>query len=75
MRQDTATEFLAMALRPTSGLDLQRFETLFGRPIEAETLSNLIDQGLAQHDRDTFRLTQSGRLMADYIASLLVPYE
>lgn len=71
---DTATEFLAMALRPTSGLDLERFEHLFGRPMDAEVISNLVDQNLAQQDRQTLRLTQSGRLMADYIASLLVPY-
>ncbi|GAB5455642.1 MAG: radical SAM family heme chaperone HemW [Henriciella sp.] len=71
---DTATEFLAMALRPTSGLDLERFESLFGRPLDAEVISNLVDQNLAQQDRQTLRLTQSGRLMADYIGSLLVPY-
>lgn len=71
---DTATEFLAMALRPTFGLSLERFESLFGRPMNADVTSNLVDQNLAQQDRQTLRLTQSGRLMADYIASLLVPY-
>ena len=72
--QDTATEFLAMALRPTSGLDLKRFQSLFGVPIDADVLSNLADQKLAEKVDQTLRLTQSGRLMADYIASLLVPY-
>ncbi|MEL6414728.1 MAG: radical SAM family heme chaperone HemW [Pseudomonadota bacterium] len=72
--QDTATEFLAMALRPTSGLDLERFEALFGARIDADTLANLTDQKLATRRGNLLRLTQSGRLMADYIASLLVPY-
>ena len=72
--KDTATEFLAMALRPTSGLDLARFQSLFGAPIDADVLSNMIDQKLAEQDGQLLCLTQSGRLMADYIASLLVPY-
>lgn len=73
--QDTATEFLAMALRPTGGLELDRFETLFGAAVNPEVLTNLVDQKLAEQDKTKLRLTQSGRLMADYIASLLVPYE
>ena len=73
-QQDTATEFLAIALRPTRGLNLERFETLFGVPVDSNVVSNLSDQKLAEQDGDQLRLTQSGRLMADYIASLLVPY-
>lgn len=72
--QDTAREFLAMALRPTSGLELKRFESMFGVPMDADVLSDMVDQKLAQQDSDRLHLTQSGRLMADYIASLLVPY-
>ena len=63
-----------MALRPTRGLNLERFETLFGVPVDSNVVSNLSDQKLAEQDGDQLRLTQSGRLMADYIASLLVPY-
>ena len=73
-QQDTATEFLAMALRPTRGLNLARFETLFGMPVDSNVILNLTDQKLAQQDSDRLHLTQSGRLMAAYIASLLVPY-
>ncbi|MEL6666615.1 MAG: radical SAM family heme chaperone HemW [Pseudomonadota bacterium] len=72
--QDTANEFLAMSLRPTNGLDLDRFETLFGVAVDADVLSNLTDQQLARQEGQKLLLTQSGRLMADYIASLLVPY-
>ncbi|NQY40925.1 MAG: radical SAM family heme chaperone HemW [Henriciella sp.] len=73
-QHDTATEFLAMALRPTSGVDLERFETLFGVPVDTDVLSNLSEQKLARQEGQKLHLTQSGRLMADYIASLLVPY-
>jgi oxygen-independent coproporphyrinogen-3 oxidase len=72
---DTAREFLAMALRPTKGLDLARFAHLFGAPPDAETLRDLVANGLATFDDETLRLTVSGRLMADHIARLLTPQE
>ncbi len=73
-QSDTAREFLAMALRPLSGLDLTRFEHLFGRAPDADTLRDLQENGHVEIRGTTLHLTQSGRLMADYIASLLAPY-
>nr|WP_070961441.1 radical SAM family heme chaperone HemW [Hyphomonas sp. Mor2] len=70
---DTAREFLAMALRPTSGLDLQRFETLFGGPPAPTVLEDLVSNGLATVTEGTLSLTVAGRLMADHIAALLTP--
>lgn len=71
---DTAREFLAMALRPVSGLDLKRFEALFGQVPDASLLAQLGDQSLARVQDDQLRLTAQGRLMADYIAGQLSPY-
>ena len=71
---ETAQEFLAMALRPTSGLDLQRFETLFETQVRSETIEDLVAQKLATRTETQLVLTQAGRLMADYVASLLAPY-
>lgn len=71
---DTAREYLAMALRPVTGLDLARFESLFGTKADADLLTEFQANGLAQIDQDRLILTVRGRLMADYIASLLVPY-
>lgn len=71
---DTAREFLAMALRPVLGMDLGRFETLFGQPPDPKTIADLARNDLA-HIRDSHLiLTLEGRLMADYIAGLLSPY-
>ncbi|MFN3213881.1 MAG: radical SAM family heme chaperone HemW [Henriciella sp.] len=71
---DTAREFLAMALRPTSGLDLARFADLFGVDIDSDIVADLRERNLAQNHGGRLRLTSSGRLMADYITSLLAPY-
>ena len=73
-RESTAREFLAMALRPISGLDLERFKTLFGREADPEAIANLVEAGQAVLDGSRLRLTAKGRLIADYIASLLAPY-
>lgn len=71
---DTAREFLAMALRPHAGLDLNRFAALFGSPPDPNVMSDLKDNDLAIEAQNLLKLTLKGRLMADYIASLLAPY-
>jgi len=71
---DTAREFLAMALRPVSGLDIARFKALFGQTPNPNLLSQLVENDLAHADDDCIRLTVQGRLMADYIACQLAPY-
>lgn len=73
-RTDTAREFLAMTLRPVSGLDLKRFERLFGAPAPATVLSDLISNGFATIEAETLKLTATGRLVADYIAAQLTPH-
>ncbi|MEM9055738.1 MAG: coproporphyrinogen III oxidase, partial [Pseudomonadota bacterium] len=70
---DTAREFLAMALRPVRGLDLKRFESLFGHLPEPTTLATLNANGLAELSDERLTLTAQGRLMADYIAGQLTP--
>lgn len=71
---DTAREFLAMALRPVHGIDLARFEALFGCPPDPELITDLATNGLAQIDHQRLKLTPTGQLMADYIAGQLAPY-
>ncbi len=73
-RTDTAREFLAMALRPVSGLDLERFERLFGAPAPGTVLSDLISNGFATIEAEKLKLTATGRLVADYIAAQLTPH-
>ncbi|MEL7031030.1 MAG: radical SAM family heme chaperone HemW [Pseudomonadota bacterium] len=71
---DTAREFLAMALRPASGLSLSRFEALFGQAADSALLDQLQSQSLARIEDDHLKLTPQGRLMADYLAGQLSPY-
>ncbi|MEM6556768.1 MAG: radical SAM family heme chaperone HemW [Pseudomonadota bacterium] len=71
---DTAREYLAMALRPVSGLDLNRFEALFGEGPDDSFLDQMRDQSLAVVQDQQLKLTARGRLMADYIAGQLAPY-
>lgn len=71
---DTAREFLAMALRPVSGLDLHRFEALFGQSPASKVLVELARNNLAHISENRLVLTAQGRLMADYISGLLSPY-
>lgn len=68
---DTATEFLAMGLRPVSGLDLDRFEKLFGHAPAADALNDLVSNGYARISDGRLHLTTAGRLLADHIAHLL----
>ena len=72
---ETAREYLAMALRPSSGLDLNRFEHLFGQPPNADVLDDLIANAWATREHDRLKLTVSGRLVADHITGLLAPQE
>lgn len=71
---ESAREYLAMALRPLAGMNLARFESLFGNAPAPETIEDLIENGYATLDDNTLKLTIQGRLIADYVASLLAPY-
>ncbi|MEO1552517.1 MAG: radical SAM family heme chaperone HemW [Pseudomonadota bacterium] len=73
-RLDTAREFIAMALRPVSGMDLARFEALFEQTPDANLLAQLGEQSLAKVEANRLKLTPQGRLIADYIAGKLSPY-
>ncbi len=72
--RETAHEFLAMALRPISGLDLKRFEAAFGQAPASDALDTLLENGHAYIQGERLKLTQDGRLLADYIANVLAPY-
>ena len=69
---DIALEFLAMGLRPVSGLDLDRFEKLFGHKPDQAILRKLQEAGLINLTEQLLTLTPSGRLLADSIARALV---
>lgn len=68
---DTAREFLAMGLRPVKGLDLKRYEDLFGHAPAPSALTSLAENGQAILAEGRLCLTQEGRLLGDRIAGLL----
>jgi putative oxygen-independent coproporphyrinogen III oxidase len=74
-RTDTAREYVPMALRPVSGLDLERFERVVRVPPAADVLEDLVANGLAGINDNRLVLAVAGRLVADHIAALLIPYE
>lgn len=74
-RTDTAREYVPMALRPVKGLDLERFDRVVGAPPAPSVLEDLDSNGLAGINDNRLVLTVAGRLVADHIAALLIPYE
>jgi oxygen-independent coproporphyrinogen-3 oxidase len=67
--EECADEMLLMGLRIAEGVDIARLETL--RPLNAEALAWLEQQGLVVQDAGRVRLTQSGRVVANRIAAEL----
>lgn len=69
---DVASERLVMGLRMATGIKISDFEDLSGTPLNPVILSEFAEDGLLIKGTDTIRLTQSGRLLADYISSRLL---
>lgn len=69
--EQAADEMLLMGLRIDEGVDLARVEALRGRPIAADALVWLVEQGLVTHASGRVRLTPQGRLLADRVSAEL----
>ncbi|MGK2921754.1 MAG: radical SAM family heme chaperone HemW, partial [Methyloceanibacter sp.] len=63
--QETAEEYLLMALRLAEGLDVARLEALGGRALDASVLDALESDGLLARNGKRLRATQSGRLVLE----------
>ncbi len=71
-----AQEYVFLRLRTHGGLALNRLEKQYGVNLRAqkkEVLDRLIDEGLIHDERDTVRLTNRGRLLADAVTKRLLP--
>ncbi len=64
-RQETAEEYLLMALRLAEGLDLERLQDLSGYAIDASRLDALESDGLLARDGAHLKATPSGRLVLE----------
>jgi oxygen-independent coproporphyrinogen-3 oxidase len=63
--QESAEEYLLMALRLAEGLDLGRLEALSGQPLDAARLDTLEGDGLIARNGTRLVATQSGRLVLE----------
>lgn len=72
-RVDQAGEYLMMGIRTSHGLDLERYESLSGKPLDREVLNDLKEYGLLTQDQHRLVATQSGRAVLNSIISQLLP--
>lgn len=63
--QETAEEYLLMALRLAEGLDVARLESLSGHALDRARLDALESDGLLARNGERLRATQSGRLVLE----------
>ena len=63
--QETAEEYLLMALRLAEGLDLTRLEALSGRSLDTSRLDALESSGFLARNGERLRATPSGRLVLE----------
>ena len=63
--EETAEEYLLMALRLAEGMDLARLEALGGRALDVAQLDALEGDGLLARHGTRLRATQSGRLVLE----------
>jgi putative oxygen-independent coproporphyrinogen III oxidase len=70
LRSEMADEFLLMGLRLAEGIDPARFERLAGRPLDANRIKNLQEEGAIELTSDgKLRVTQSGFPVLDAVVA------
>ncbi len=70
--EQAADEMLLMGLRVSEGVERARVETLRGKPLNADALAWLMEQGLVVQASGRICLTQSGRVLSNRIVAELV---
>lgn len=74
--EDRQTQFVVRSLGDGKPLDLAAYERCFGRPLDADhgqTLRDLLDGDLVRERDDQLTLTDSGKLVHDYVAIRFYP--
>jgi oxygen-independent coproporphyrinogen-3 oxidase len=70
-RDDQAQEYLVMSLRLAEGLELDRYATLAGAPMDAGRIAGLAAEGLVAVERGRLKTTPRGRLVLNAIVAEL----
>lgn len=71
--EDQAAEYLMMGLRLAEGIDLLRYESLSGRPINANSISDLEEHGLVRQEAGRLCSTRAGRAVLNAVIRELLP--
>lgn len=69
---EQAHEMLLMGLRLSEGIDLDRYETLAGQPLDANAMNQLITEGLIERNGAQLTATPQGRLVLNGVIAALV---
>ena len=64
---DQGVEMVLMGMRLKQGISLQRFLTLFGRPVAPNVISNLKEDKLITTGKGRIRTTHKGTLVLNYV--------
>ncbi len=74
-REAEADEYLIMGLRSRFGIEQEKIEALYGRPLNAGAIARFEDTGHLTRPAGRICLTEDGWLLADYIVSQILPDE
>lgn len=70
---EQAGEYLLMGLRLADGIDMTRFATMAGAPLDAATVRHLSDIGMVEQHGTRLAATQAGRRVLNSVISELLP--
>ncbi|MGM0659555.1 MAG: radical SAM family heme chaperone HemW [Pseudomonadota bacterium] len=70
---DQAGEYLLMGLRMADGIDITRFATMAGAPLDAATVQHLSDIGMVEQHGRRLAATQAGRRVLNSVITELLP--
>ena len=71
--EDCANEYILMALRLGEGADMERYESLAGRPLRMEAALRLQEMGLVELNGPRIAATAGGRIVLNAILRDIVP--
>jgi putative oxygen-independent coproporphyrinogen III oxidase len=71
--KDISLEYLLMSLRTSQGMSLKRYDEMAGLPLDFEKVASLVAMGLLESEKQTIRVTDSGRLLLNGILRELAP--
>ncbi|WP_116084814.1 radical SAM family heme chaperone HemW [Tropicimonas sp. IMCC34011] len=69
---DRANEYLMMGLRLRDGISLTRLESMAGRPLDANRLTDLEGYGLVERSGSRLAVTEAGRMVLNRVVSELL---